>query len=502
MWKKVITPVIFIALLWAVLSVTTNYHINQLHRSYSSILRENVNSIEIAGAMQHSLWRLQTSVMDAMNNPSEDAWMAVGKEESRFRQHLSDAENATSTDDEKKMIESIRDGFAKYVEQVEKLKEPIPGQASRSLVDLGQLATLAKNVADPCDEWFGYHKTIITREMTAGNRLIASYYTFRFIYLAAGTLIGILFGIWVAKGLHRSVSQIKVVLQNASNELGQEVGHVDILVADDLTGVHRQLDVVSRHITNVVEQLQQTRRDAIRSERLAAVGELAAGVAHEIRNPLTSIKLFIQMEAKRHPALLMNDKKLQIILDEIARMERTVQGLLDFARPPVLRRTRHDLRETISRAIKLVEGRANQKTVSIYEEIPVLPLWIDGDPEQLHQVFVNLLLNGIDSMPQGGMLRVIIQEPSQENICRLSFFDSGNGIPDDIHEQIFEPFVTTKEWGTGLGLAVSRRIVQEHGGALKFANQSDHGVVFTVELPLNAEQSCSNNTVNGTTTGK
>jgi two-component system, NtrC family, sensor histidine kinase HydH len=502
MWKKVITPVILIASLWAVLSITTNYHINKLHRSYSKILRENVNSIETAGAMQHTLWRLQTSVMDAMNNPSEDAWIAVGEEETRFRRHLSDAENATSTAGENKIINAIRDGFAKYVERVENLKKPIAGQESRFLVDQGQLAILAKNVADPCDEWFEHHKTILAKEMTAGNRLIASYYTFRFIYLGAGLLIGILFGIWVAKGLHRSVSQIKVVLQNASNELEQEVGHVDILVANDLAGVHRQLDLVSRHITNVVEQLQQTRRDAIRSERLAAVGELAAGVAHEIRNPLTSIKLLIQSETQEHQALPLDNKELQIVLEEIARMERTIQGLLDFARPPALRRSRHDLRDTVQRAIRLVKGRAHQQNVSIVEELPDFPLWIDGDPEQLHQVFVNLLLNGIDSMTEGGSLQVTIQKLSQDMMCRLSFTDSGGGIPNDMLDRIFDPFITTKERGTGLGLALSLRIVQDHGGVIKVVNRGKRGAVFTVELPLEAERCCENHSADGPRTQK
>ena len=489
MWKKVVAPVFFVVSLWVVISVTTTFYINWLYESYSKVLRENVSSIQAAGAMQHSLWRLQSAVMSAVKNPTKDAWTNVDDWESSFQQHFSDAEKTAFTDDEKKSIGSIRDGFAEYVKHVQAIKKRSDAQGKGTVLEPGELTRLAQNIADPCNELLGHNKTLMTNATISSNRLVASFYVIRLIFLTAGPLLGILFGIWVARGLHRSISQIKVVLQSASHELEQEVGHVDILAADDLTGVHRQLGVVSGHITKVLEQLQETRREVIRSERLAAVGELAAGVAHELRNPLTSVKLLIQTEAQRHPARPMDDKKLQIIQEEIARMERTIQGLLDFARPPALRRNRHDLRETVHRAINLVEGRAKQQNVSVYEEMPEFPLWIDGDPEQLHQVFVNLLLNGIDSMMQGGVLNVVLHESPQDNICRVSFTDAGIGIPDTILDRIFEPFVTSKERGTGLGLAVSRRIVQDHKGKLIAANQSKQGAVFTVELPLHLEDS-------------
>jgi two-component system, NtrC family, sensor histidine kinase HydH len=110
---------------------------------------------------------------------------------------------------------------------------------------------------------------------------------------------------------------------------------------------------------------------------------------------------------------------------------------------------------------------------------------VEGDPEQLHQVFVNLLINGIDVAGDGGELHVSVEVgPPSPQTCRVIVRDSGSGIPSAVLERIFEPFVTTKERGTGLGLAISRRIVQEHGGTLTAANPSRGGAVFTVELPL------------------
>ena len=154
-------------------------------------------------------------------------------------------------------------------------------------------------------------------------------------------------------------------------------------------------------------------------------------------------------------------------------MENTIQGLLDFARPPQMQKVRHDLRDTLRRALNLVEGHAKQQEVVVCEECPNAPVLVDGDPEQLHQVFVNLLLNGVEAMPDGGELQIAIQ---LRRCSRLPSAGSRSatpepGFPKPIMQRIFEPFVTSKERGTGLGLAISRRIVEQHGGKLTAANR-------------------------------
>ena len=220
-------------------------------------------------------------------------------------------------------------------------------------------------------------------------------------------------------------------------------------------------------------------------ERLAAVGELAAGVAHELRNPLTSVKLLIQNAGRGDPNHALHGKRLEVVQNEIARMESTIQGLLDFARPPKIRRLTHNLRDTLDRALNLAAGRATQQHVIIHEQGSSEPVLINGDPEQLDLVFLNLLLNGIEAMPTGGTLTVSIEvEVGTPSICRVVFLDSGAGIDDAVMERLFEPFVTIKERGVGLGLAVSRRVIQEHGGRIEASNMPLGGAKFMVELPV------------------
>ena len=206
-------------------------------------------------------------------------------------------------------------------------------------------------------------------------------------------------------------------------------------------------------------------------------------MAHELRNPLTSVKLLLQ-HASRQPAVgRINAPQWQLILDEVGRMESTIQGLLDFSRTPTLNRICHDMRETISRSLNLIDGRIRQAHIQLLSSIASEPLWVDGDPEQLNQVFVNLLLNSIEAMESEGRLQIDAHCIPGQSLIRVTVTDSGSGIAPEVIERLFEPFATTKERGTGLGLAISRRIVREHGGTIHAENQPDRGAVFTVELP-------------------
>jgi signal transduction histidine kinase len=259
----------------------------------------------------------------------------------------------------------------------------------------------------------------------------------------------------------------------------------------DLDDLDQQVIAITHRMDSVLQQLQSARVEILRGERLAAVGQLAAGIAHEIRNPLTSVKLLVQIVAREQPRDSESAKQLQVVLDEIARMERTIQSLLDFARPPTQNRTRHDLRETLGRAINLVQGRASRDRVVIEADFANESLDINADGDQLRQVFVNLFFNCMEAMPDGGHSRVALSREcavskhgnDSQTWCVARICDDGIGIPATVMNHLFEPFVTTKERGTGLGLAISRRIIEEHGGTLTAANRSNGGAEFTVRLP-------------------
>jgi signal transduction histidine kinase len=293
-------------------------------------------------------------------------------------------------------------------------------------------------------------------------------------------MAGLILGFGVMRGLRRSFHQLRVRVQDAADKLGPELPPVE-WSEGGFDELQERMNGVVKQIEQTVLTLQQREREVLRAEQLAAVGQLAAGVAHEIRNPLTSIKLLVQAGRDDRQTGLQSDD-MAVIEHEIRRMERTLQTFIDFARPPRLERARHNLSELVDRALKLVRTRAAKQAVSIQFEPPLELVESDVDGSQLQQVLINLILNALDVMPNGGRLEVRL-ERGAGNAQTITVRDNGPGIAPTLLPRLFEPFVSSKQTGLGLGLVVSKRIVEEHGGTLRGGNRPEGGAAFIVRLP-------------------
>jgi two-component system sensor histidine kinase HydH len=221
----------------------------------------------------------------------------------------------------------------------------------------------------------------------------------------------------------------------------------------------------------------------LRAEQLAAVGQLAAGVAHELRNPLTSIKMLVQAQREETEATGIPAEDLNVIELEIRRMERCLQSFLNFARPPKLERRPIEVRQIIDRTLALIGGRARKQNVAVTFSRPDFPVIVDADGEQIQQLLVNLVLNSLDVLPRGGRLEIELDSPDRGQV-ELRVRDTGPGIAPDFAPRLFQPFVSSKETGLGLGLVISRRIAEGHGGTLKAENQAGGGACFRTRLPV------------------
>lgn len=501
MWKKVVAPTIVVSLLWALVSCGTSYILDQLDATQTRLLYQNRNVIHSAGTMQENLWRLQAALLEAAEQLETHGELREKHQgetrriERTFEDALRLAEQNASTSEESKLIHTIGENFSRYRKMS---REQVAGKrvSTARPESIDAAMQLARAVMKPCEELAELAQRLTSEAFQRRDRLRAKVNVARVAFIIIGPAVGILLGLKVARGLHRSISEISVTLRGASGDLEQEIGQVEVYPSPDLEGLpglQQQVQAVSSRIKQIVEQLQRARREAVRAERLAAVGELAAGVAHEVRNPLTSVKLLIQAIERNQPSGSTDEQRLRIVQQEIARIETTIQELLDYARPPKLHRLRHDVRETLSRALNLVAGRAQQNHVSIEERLRGQETIVDADPNQLHQVFINLLLNAIEAMPSGGALLVSLEDPAMPSQnanrresggrLRIVFHDTGPGIASRIMPRLFEPFVTSKECGIGLGLAISRQIMQEHGGNLTGCNAASGGATFIVELP-------------------
>lgn len=236
-----------------------------------------------------------------------------------------------------------------------------------------------------------------------------------------------------------------------------------------------------KNLQDQMLELRKTQEQLIQSAKLAAIGELAANVAHEINNPLTSILGFTEL-IKDETNVNVIKGRLNIIEKESMRARDIVRELLHFARKRPLQLTEVDINQILKEAVLLEESQAKMSRVELSEEYGNLPRTV-GDPNQLKQVFINIMSNAVSAMPKGGRLSIKTLQIGEH--IEVIFTDNGYGIPKELLRKIFEPFFTTKkDKGTGLGLSISYRIVQDHGGGIDVESNEGQGSKFTIRLPI------------------
>ena len=228
------------------------------------------------------------------------------------------------------------------------------------------------------------------------------------------------------------------------------------------------------------EQRERYRR-MLRADRLATIGELAAGAAHEIRNPLTSIKSSLQyLESRCRDDT--EKKLLGVALRETDRIDETLAALLSFSRPSEIRKEPCDLVVLLEESVALVSLQARAKGVEVRKSLPPAPVVVEADGSQLKQVFLNVFLNAVQAMEGGGALSVeALRAGSGRPLVRVT--DTGPGIPEEALEKVFDPFFTTKKGGTGLGLSICYTIVKAHGGEIEVRSGLGEGTTVLVSLP-------------------
>jgi len=332
-----------------------------------------------------------------------------------------------------------------------------------------------------------------------------------------GSTAGLVAGFGIARSVSRSIVELYVPIRAASGKLKEVIGPIDLVPSSGIENLDAILRNMADHIATVVNRLQESQLAVLRTEQLAALGQLAGGMAHELRNPLTAIKILIESAIERGPSSSLGHRDLVVMQRETARLEQSVQTFLEYARPPKLDKHADDLRRTIQETLDLVAARADRQRVAVESELPAEPLRIEADHGQLRQVFLNLLFNALDVLPHGGCVTIAaglasggagrIGNPSGndadlpdglpirpagkptaaedggESWIAVTIADSGPGLPAQIADRIFQPYVSSKETGLGLGLAICRRIVEAHGGGITAENGPAGGAVFTVRLP-------------------
>jgi len=232
---------------------------------------------------------------------------------------------------------------------------------------------------------------------------------------------------------------------------------------------------------------KQLEEKVVKAEKFSVIGELAAGIAHEVRNPLTAIKGFLQLLAQRFHKTDQVQQYINIMLDEIRRINCIISEFLLLARPAVPIKKVTGIHGILDEIVLLTEGELYIKNIQLIREYDNSCPAVTVDVEQIKQVFLNLVTNATAAMPDKGRLTVKTAYDRFENAVRIYFTDTGIGIDPSHLGSIFDPFFTTKEEGTGLGLTVSYRIIENHGGKIEVNSRTGEGTSFIVTIPVNKQ---------------
>lgn len=409
-------------------------------------------------------------------------WLgALGQYKQIFLQELQQAKQLANSQDQKGAISELRDQYRLYVETKE---STITDYQSGSHSEVKSISSLHERQRDV---FFALLEKCRTFSRFQWERIegFRQENDARSVHLRISALGGL--ALW----LFLSGILVYILYRNILSPIRglalQTGGSIQESARDEVFSLSQSLEGIMKVFDETHGELERSRKHLQQAERMAMVGELAAGVAHTIRNPFTSIKMRMFSLTRSLDLNTEQNDDLTVISDEIGRIDKIVQNFLEFARPPKLHLKHYDLSEIISSVQVLLEFRLRKYDAELkYMETTHIPtVYVDQD--RLKEAFVNLVTNSCEAMARGGTVRVrsrAARDPELGKVVIITISDTGPGIPADIVHQVTAPFFTTKEDGSGLGLSIVKRIMQEHGGRMSISTLSGENTEITLILPL------------------
>jgi signal transduction histidine kinase len=482
-------PVFLLSLLLLIMGGGSAWYVNYLYQDLARVLDLNVASVRAAEELEIGLREIRTQLNEYIHSTGAIERQEIKDLFQSTDYWLAEADRLATTSQEQEIIVRLKAGYQHFFESMNRLLEANENQDFRSEFRPLINNILTKEIIAPAHEYLEFNEATmvaVSREHKIFSKRIANALV---VIAICGSIGGFGAGMLVARRMARSLVELNLPLTFAAGKLSEIVGPIRIATNVNLAELKNLLDVIAVEVERVVMRLQKTQEEILRSEKLAAIGQLAAGTAHELRNPLMSIKLLVQSAILRDDPLKKND--LEMMEQELSRVERTVQNLLEFARQPQMSVEELNPADLIEQCIRLVQGRAKIQGITIQAHMVAGPVPLHADPSQLTQVILNILMNSLDACGQGDQIVITLKTEHTEGLQgfdRLKFIveDTGKGIASDLLPRVFDPFISDKESGTGLGLSICKQIVEAHKGEIFASNRPQKGAMIGFSLPLSS----------------
>ena len=454
------------------------WHTYRMGHLFTSVIDTAVMGLQAAEELETALVRQKglTTYYFLDGNPD---WLNQLEElNESFNSWLKKARKSAQTDNERSILNQIESEYLRYIfarDQVIQLYQA--GKREAGAQRHWDVRKQFFAIQGLCDQYRVIHKEEINdawKKSRAQTRMVKG---MTLVALPSVLVLGVLLAYIL---LNQILKPIRI--------LSMEAGDVDInsSLPREMTALSQRVHSLMENVDQTQSELQQSRAHLLQAEKLAMVGKLAAGVAHTIRNPLTSVNMRLFSLERSLELSQTQQEDFEVISEEVRHIDTIVQNFLEFARPPKLKIQSISPSEVVDMALQLLRHRLESYGVQVELDREHRLPRIEADPEQLKEVLINLLVNGCEAMGEGGLIVIREEEGVAEPLGRVVVIrvkDNGPGIPKSVRDQVFQPFFSTKEEGTGLGLSIAYRIVEEHGGWLSLKSKEGEGTTFTITLP-------------------
>jgi len=485
-----VVGVICLTVLSSMVALLSSWHIG---RSLHVTVSNNVSSVRAAEELEIALLEQRGFVSSYLLDDGNGQWLeGIEEKKQRFLEWLDEARRSSHTDDEDRILSDLWEVYQQYDTARDKVVE---------LYDCGEAAAAERLLLGKVNDLFSDAYDLCERFINANHQYVAKTEDrvrsqIRQVTWAVATCVLLTVGLGAAL-LWLFFSGVFFPIRAMVADARRLVGDVDgdeksnSLPTDELRAVGIYLKNLMSDVADARTTLEHSRQELRDAEKLASVGRLAAGVAHEIRSPLTSMKMWLfslQKEVGGDPA---RDRKFEIVAEEVRRLEDIVRDFLEFSRPRELNARVLPIAAVLDRTLELVGARmVGRKIALVREDAADLPPVL-ADAEQLRQVLINLLNNAVEAAGERGRIRVAATAESAADgrrmvVVRVS--DDGPGMSNEVRPRIFEPFFTTRDDGTGLGLCIAAQIMARHEGRLVLESSAGAGTTFAIHIPAAPEE--------------
>jgi signal transduction histidine kinase len=483
--SKMLAGFLAMAVLILAGGLVTILYTYRLQEVATRILAENVSSLKAAQELEIALFRMRGLTINFMLD-GDTYWLKTLEERKKeFKTWLEEAKSTARTAKENNILRSVTQLSEEYEQKRQQaLALHSEGKTKQAQTLLLKANQVFDEIYEQCEAFVAANEHTMLAAVEKAERTNAIVRATMYGLGIGGILLGGMLGWMISRSIVNPIYELVLKVRGAAGEFVERVGGTEIEELD------RHVHVLIDRVNAAMADLEKNRKLLARAEKLAALGKVAASVAHEIRNPLTAIKMLIY---SMRDELAKDDEKrkdLAVVLKEIDRLERFVQNFLQFARPPDPVLASININETVHETLALLAPRLRQNGIEAREVFHSNHPKIIADADQLKQVVMNLILNAVESMPEGGRLtaETLWIQPAAENDgkawAQIRLSDTGSGIPHELLDSIFDPFVSGRKNGVGLGLSVAYQIVNRHQGWMEAANNPAGGATFTVSLPV------------------